>query len=198
MELTPSQLDSLKTWLAANAVGQDDEQAAALLNAAASPSYWVWKSFVRDEDIYTQLSVDATTWSWTIFIARSQGERDGWRQMVNMAGGIKPYLSNTRTGVADIFSGAGGANQRTHLRSHRRQRVRGEEPALAEYPLARRHGERESGREQDGKHHRLNRRYVEGFGPQQGAEEVQHRDHRRQHCCAVPPHDLEHCRIVTR
>jgi hypothetical protein len=115
MELTPSQLDSLKTWLAANAVGQDDEQAAALLNAAASPSYWVWKSFVRDEDIYTQLSVDATTWSWTIFIARSQGERDGWRQMVNMAGGIKPYLSNTRTGVADIFSGAGGANQRTHL-----------------------------------------------------------------------------------
>ncbi len=78
-------------------------------------SFWVWRSFVRDQDIYSLTTVDATTWSWTIFIGRSQGERDAWRQMVNMAGGLNPSLTSVRAGVADIFSGAGGAAQRTHL-----------------------------------------------------------------------------------
>lgn len=81
----------------------------------ATAAFWVWRSFVRDQDIYSQTSVDNTTWSWSIFIARSQGERDAWRQMVNMAGGLNPSLANVRAGVADIFSGAGGAAQRVHL-----------------------------------------------------------------------------------
>lgn len=84
-------------------------------NVVASPDFWVWKSFVSDTDIYSVTSVDGTTWSWTSYIGRSQGERDAWRQMVNMAGGLNPALANTRSGIADIFSGAGGAAQRTHL-----------------------------------------------------------------------------------
>jgi len=102
-------------------------QIAALYNATASPDYWVWRTFVPDREIYEATTVDATTWSWTIYIARSQGERDAWRQMVNMAGGINASLASVRTGIADIFSGAGGLNQRTHLLTlGRRKATRGE------------------------------------------------------------------------
>lgn len=47
MQLTLAQLDTLKTWLVANANGQNDEQAAALLNATATgPNNIGWKSLV--------------------------------------------------------------------------------------------------------------------------------------------------------
>ncbi len=130
--LTSGQLATLKADIAANNTtivvggvstaikdlpnnGDVNVEIANWYNGLASPDYWVWKSFVRDQDIYSMPSVDATTWSWSIYIARSQGERDAWRQMVNMAGGVNPSLANVRAGVADIFSGAGGAAQRTHL-----------------------------------------------------------------------------------
>lgn len=120
--MTTAQLATLKAYI----LGQGDLSPLAgspdgrfeitrLLNLDASPDYYVWKSFVSDTDLYTVTSPDATTWSWTIYIGRSQGERDAWRQMVNMAGGLNPSLANTRSGIADIFSGAGGAAQRTHL-----------------------------------------------------------------------------------
>ncbi len=87
----------------------------ALLNTVASPDFWVWRTFVADAEIYEATTADLTTWSWSIYIARSQGERDAWRQMVNMKGGLNAALANVRQGVADIFSGAPGLAQRTHL-----------------------------------------------------------------------------------
>jgi hypothetical protein len=121
MQLTPAQLQTLRTDIAADPTFSAlpnttaaNSQIAAAYNLAASPDYWVWRTFVPDSEIY-QATVDTTTWSWTIFIARSQGERDAWRQMVNMAGGINPSLLNVRNGIADIFSGAGGLAQRTYM-----------------------------------------------------------------------------------
>jgi len=131
MTLSPAQLATLKTDINANTTqitvggvataikdlpnnGDVNVEIAAWYNLPTA-AFWVWRTFVRDQDIYSLASVDATTWSWSIFIARSQGERDAWRQMVNMAGGLNPSLVNVRAGVADIFSGAGGAAQRTHL-----------------------------------------------------------------------------------
>jgi len=133
MPLTSAQLTALKAHIAANTNtvnlaganvqikdtdnnGDVNIEVAAWYNLPVA-DYWVWKSFVRDRDIYevTTPAPDNTSWSWTIFIARSQGERDAWRQMVNMAGGLNPSLASVRTGVADIFSGTGGANQRAHL-----------------------------------------------------------------------------------
>jgi hypothetical protein len=125
--LTAAQLQALKSDLAANFPTLQDEEAAAQYNVPANPDYWVWRSFVPDSEIYAATSPDSTTWSWTIFIGRSQGERDAWRQMVNMAGGLNPSLANVRAGVADIFSGAGGVNQRAYLLSvGRRKSTRGE------------------------------------------------------------------------
>lgn len=102
---------------AVNAVPNNSDGNAAIAyfyNQPASPDYWAWRSFVPDQEIY-EATVDGTSWSWSTFIARSQAERDAWRQMVNMAGGINPSLLNVRNGIADIFSGAGGAAQRTYL-----------------------------------------------------------------------------------
>ena len=42
MNLTTGQQATVKAWLDANASGQSDDAAAALLNAAQSPSYFVW------------------------------------------------------------------------------------------------------------------------------------------------------------
>lgn len=102
---------------------------AAAYNLIATPDFWVWRTFLPDREIYeaTTPAPDNTTWSWTIYIGRSQAEREAWRQMVNMAGGLNPSLANTRAGIVDIFSGAGGAPQRTHLLAlGRRKAKRGE------------------------------------------------------------------------
>jgi len=60
-------------------------------------------------------TVDGTTWNYTIYIARSQGERDCWGDMFSDRAGVNPSLPNVRQGWADIFSGGPGTAQRTHL-----------------------------------------------------------------------------------
>jgi hypothetical protein len=100
---------------------QDWDTVAALYNAIVSPDHWVWRTSVLESE-YTRSSgidtdgVTVTNWSWTTYIGRSQGERDAWPRLFMGGGtGANPSLANVRQGVADIFSGAGGANQRAHL-----------------------------------------------------------------------------------
>lgn len=136
--LTPTQLTALKSDILAdsnfdNVTNDSDGNSAiaAAYNLTASPDYWVWKTFVPDSEIYETTTGDGTTWSWTTFIARTQGERDAWRQMVNMKGGINASLVSVRTGIADIFSGAPGATQRTHLLTISRRKATRVEKLLA-------------------------------------------------------------------
>lgn len=51
MALTPAQNATLKTWLQANAAAMDDQQAAAALNADATPAFIVWRSNVTSDEI---------------------------------------------------------------------------------------------------------------------------------------------------
>lgn len=115
MILTSQQLTTLKNWLTANADGVQDEPAAAMLNAASSPSYWV--SSVARADVYDKPSQDATNWDWTIFKNQSVAEQGAWREMfMNDTGRID--LVNWRRGVATIFTGSAPANaQRDHVLS---------------------------------------------------------------------------------
>lgn len=120
--LTSAQLILLKADIAADAafdaVPHNSDGAWAVkevYNLPAVPNWWVWRSFVPQSEIVGSPSPDSTTWSWTAYIGRSQGERDGWREMFADTGGINPSLLNVRQGLADIFSGASGAAQRTHL-----------------------------------------------------------------------------------
>ena len=101
---------------------------AALLNTAASPDYWVWRSKITQSEIVSTTSGDATTFSWTTYIGRSAGERDAWRQMfANSGDAVNPSNANVRAAFADIFSGVSGAGQRAHLVAvGRRKATRGE------------------------------------------------------------------------
>ena len=133
MPLTQAQLQTLKTDIAANTntvtfggspvqikdlPNSPDANAeiAAWYSAQASPSYWLWRTSIFESEITRSASADATTWSWTAYIGRSQGERDAWARLFMGGGsGMNPSLTNVRQGLADIFSGAGGSAQRTHL-----------------------------------------------------------------------------------
>lgn len=124
-------IDSVPALASQPLVGEGPSNVAAVLNLDASPVFWVWRTFVPDAEIYEVTTEDATSWSWTSFIGRSQGERDAWRQMVNMKGGINAALANVRAGISDIFSGAGGSAQRTHLLTIGRRKARQVEKVLA-------------------------------------------------------------------
>ena len=102
----------------------DDAVAVATaFNLVASPDYWVWRTFVTEEEITAKPSVDGTVWSWSAYIARSQGERDGWDRI--MGRGINPSLTQDRSAVADIFSGSANSApaQRTHLNAVGRRKA---------------------------------------------------------------------------
>lgn len=138
MSLSPAQLAAIKADIAADPTlsafpnNSDGNDAIRLAyNLLPAVDFWVWRTFVPDAEITGNTTVDGTAWSWTAYIARSQGERDAWRQMVNMAGGINASLPNVRSGVADIFSGAGGTAQRTHLLTIGRRKATRIEKLLA-------------------------------------------------------------------
>lgn len=124
MALTTAQLQALKADIAADGtlgqIAHTPDNAftiAAAYNAAASPDYWVWRTSVSQLEIVTTTTADGTAWSWPAFIARSQGERDGWREMFADGGSVDASLANVRQWFADIFSGSANSapTQRTHL-----------------------------------------------------------------------------------
>lgn len=98
---------------------------ADIYNVNASPDFWVWRTNVSQLEIVSTTTEDATTWSWPAFIARSQGERDGWREMFADGGYVNASLANVRQGFADIFSGSTNSApaQRTHLLAVGRRRA---------------------------------------------------------------------------
>ena len=108
------------TPTAINAVpvgAQNAQTVADWYNLTASPDYWVWRAAVSQLEIVSVKTPDNTVWSWPAYIARSQGERDGWREMFADTGYIDFYRDNIRQGLADIFSGTtnNAPAQRTHL-----------------------------------------------------------------------------------
>lgn len=132
--LTPVQLASLKTSIAAdgvlNALPNTPDNAVVIAdayNATASPDFWVWRTRVHKSDYVNQPSVDGTLFAWTGtgFITRSVGERDAWREIFDRDGYVNPALPNVRQAFTDIFSGATApapAN-RTHLSTVSRRKA---------------------------------------------------------------------------
>lgn len=121
--MTPEQLTTLRADIAANpdllALYNAGDRAglADAYNAAASPVFTVYKSALSRHDILTGTSADGTTFTWTggAYITRSQGERDAFREMFNSTGTVNPALPSIQSAFNDIFSGAGGAVNRTHI-----------------------------------------------------------------------------------
>lgn len=122
MPLSLTQLQTLKADILADPIlaakPNNDDGNATIADAYNQPAvldFWVWRTRVTQSEIVGSPSPDGTSWSWTVYINRSQGERDGWREMFADAGAINFGLTNVRQGLTDVFSGAGGAAQRTHL-----------------------------------------------------------------------------------
>ena len=118
MNLTQAQKTTLKNFINSTPAilalfnAGDYLGAAAALNANAAPDFWVWRTNVSRAEIYHQTSVDATTWSWTIYKNQSATEQNAWVQMF-MNDAANFALPNFRAGIAVIFAGAAAA-QNTH------------------------------------------------------------------------------------
>lgn len=120
--MTTAQLQVLKADILANGdlntipnTSDGNAAIAALYNLLAVPDFWAWRTKVTQLEIVTATTADGTAWSWPDFISRSQGERDGWREMFAGGASVNAALPNTRQGFSDIFSGPSGVNQRAHL-----------------------------------------------------------------------------------
>jgi hypothetical protein len=147
MQLTSQQLIQLKNDINASsdptviAFKNDPnpgnaDAALTYYNSIASPTYFVYRTSVVEQEYTRQSGIDTdgtttTNWSWTTYIGRSQGERDAWPRLFMGGQGCSPSLPNVRQAFADIFSGAGGANQRTHLSALSRRAATRAEKLLA-------------------------------------------------------------------
>lgn len=118
MSFTTAQLQTWKADIIARGIqAQPEATIAATYNANASPDFNVWRSSITEAEIVSTADQSSNFWSWTAYIARSQGERDAWGRMFAIDGSVNPSLANVRQGVNDIFSGSQNSApaQRTFL-----------------------------------------------------------------------------------
>lgn len=122
--LTPAQLVTLKAfintnpaWVALPLTNAAGQMIADELNALASPAFVVERTVLTKHEIITGTSSGGTTFAWAgaAYITRSQGERDAFREMFNSTGSVNPSLPSIKAAFLDIFSGAGGLPNRTHI-----------------------------------------------------------------------------------
>lgn len=102
MILTTAQKATLNTWLQTNASSLSDDDAAAALNANFAPNYWVWRTGVTRQDMYTTITDLPSSWDWTIYIAQTVPQQGGWVQMF-MGDTLDMSRSNNRVGIAKIY-----------------------------------------------------------------------------------------------
>ncbi len=132
MALTAAQKATLKAYIIAtpalNSQPNNSDGAfaiAEIINATATPDYWVWKTNLHEHELTGQTSPDGTVWSWTAYTFRSVSEQNGYARMFNSSLSLNPSLPNIRQGFQDIFSG-GGSNapqQRAHFLAMSRRKA---------------------------------------------------------------------------
>lgn len=134
MALTNNQLITLKAAIAA----ETDPTFVAFRDAGATGamtswyneagSFIVWKTFLSEQEITSLTSDESTVWNWTTYIATTVSEKMAWERIFNGTFSINPALAQVRDGIADIFSGPQGDEQRVHLLAMaKRPSLRGEE-----------------------------------------------------------------------
>jgi hypothetical protein len=115
MQLTTPQLQTLKQWVIDNANSVFEQSTADLLNAVASPDYFVWRTTLARADVYDAPGPAGSLWDWTVFKNQSPSEQGAWREMF-MSDLGRISLVNWRAGVGKIFTGSAQANaQRDHV-----------------------------------------------------------------------------------
>lgn len=104
--LTPTQLSTLKAAILADPTlanqpqGSDGAFAiAALLNQIAVPDFFVWKSFVSQDEVMLN------GFDWTRVDNLSVGKARIWEWMFQNTGGIDASKSNIRAGIDAVWVG---------------------------------------------------------------------------------------------
>ena len=100
--LTLQQKQTIKTWLLANAAELNDQEAAAALNATASPAFKVYRTSVPMSEIMLN------GFDWTRVDNLSVGKARIWDWMVNadpIAHTIDPSKPNIRAGINAVWVG---------------------------------------------------------------------------------------------
>jgi len=137
--LNPTQIATLRTLvLGESSLAQarndgNDQVITDWLNASSTPAFYVYKSVLTRHSILTETSPDGTVFGWVgaLYITRNQGERDAFREMFNSTGSVNPALGTVQAAFGDIFSGAGGLANRTHILSMSRRVATRAEKQLA-------------------------------------------------------------------
>lgn len=104
MALMTAQLQTLKTWLLANAGSMTDQQAADALNVTASPAFKAYKTFVSEREVFNN------GFDWTRVDNLSVGKSRIWDWMVrskvnNGEGGFDPSGAGIRSGIIECWKG---------------------------------------------------------------------------------------------
>lgn len=132
MSLSPAQLQTLKSDLAANASTvlingqpvaikdvpagpQNADTVAAWYVGDASPAFWVWRSAITRQNVLYSISDLPSVFDFGAFKSQQLPEQGTWREMF-MGDNVNPSLLNFRNGVFNVFSGSAPQNaQRAHI-----------------------------------------------------------------------------------
>ena len=119
MQLTPSQLQTIKAWVQNNNASRFDESSVALLNATAAPDYYIFKERV---DLHL---VMANGFDWTVVDNETVGQARIFDRMLALntaekaAGrvGISPWKLTVLRGIGECWKGNTPTTQRDHRRN---------------------------------------------------------------------------------
>lgn len=129
--LTTEQLQSLKTWVAANVQNADEHTARAALNSLSSPAHVVWKTSVTRREILQN------GFDWTRLDNLAVGKARVWNDIFaglnefNEAS-LNPSKINVRTGIESVWVGtAADLSVRAAVYVHCKRTATNAEKALA-------------------------------------------------------------------
>ena len=128
MQLTTPQLQAVKAWVIANNNSLFDESAVNLLNANASPAYYVLKSSLAVDEVMLN------GFDWTRVDNASVGQARIWEWMMGLFAKtsgdqkfVNPSRINFLKGIGEAWKGNSPAAQTVHrqaILSHCRRLVR--------------------------------------------------------------------------
>jgi hypothetical protein len=114
MALTDAQYDQLAADIAADptlrTLPHTSDSAVVVedaYNLLATPAFWVWKTALREQEVY-ESTVSGASWSWATYKGQTVQDRDAWARMW-APGTVNPALQQTRDGWLAIFGGQGAS-----------------------------------------------------------------------------------------
>ena len=108
--LTVPQLQAIKAWVIANNASAFDQSAVNLLNAPATPEYWILKTELPINEVMEN------GYDWTIVDNETVGQARIWDRMTRL-GTINPSKIFTLKGIGEAYKGNSPVGTQAHRRA---------------------------------------------------------------------------------